>query len=69
MIDSGEQNQAIFLSDTGLQPGASAGKHRNRFHGFCRRGKPLKRLAVPSVGTTWLKPGVNEISKAVIHFA
>jgi hypothetical protein len=61
VIDSDEQNQAIFLINTGLQPSASAGKHRNRFNGFRGKGKPLKRLAVPSVGTTWLKPGVNEI--------
>jgi len=40
---------------------------QNRFNGFSRAGKPLKRLARRSACTTRLKPGVNESNDAA-HF-
>jgi hypothetical protein len=47
-----------------LTPGFSpvmAGKtDQNRFNGFPRGGKPLKRLACSNAVGTRLKPGVNE---------
>jgi hypothetical protein len=33
---------------------------QNRFNGFPRAGKPLKRLACRHATSTRLKPGVNE---------
>jgi hypothetical protein len=46
-----------------------AGKElHNRFNGFSRTRKPLKRLAGPNAFTTRLKPGVNENNYKVAHF-
>jgi hypothetical protein len=54
-----------------LTPGFSpvmAGKAgQNRFNGFSRAGKPLKRLPRRSACTTRPKPGVNESNNAA-HF-
>jgi hypothetical protein len=55
-----------------LTPGFSpvrAGKEcQNRFNGFSRAGKPLKRLARPNTFTTRLKPGANESNYEAAHF-
>jgi hypothetical protein len=55
-----------------LTPGFSpvrAGKERqNRFNGFSRAGKPLKRLAHPDTFTTRLKPGANERDHEAAYF-
>ena len=40
----------------------------NRFNGFPRAGKPLKRLARRNAWATRLKPGVNENHGLVAHF-
>jgi hypothetical protein len=37
-----------------------ARQFKNRFNGFSRAGKPLKRLACRLASGTRLKPGVNE---------
>ena len=56
-----------------LTPGFSpvmAGKTcQNRFNGFPRARKPLKRLARRRAFTTRLKPGVNEKHWMVAPFA
>jgi hypothetical protein len=41
---------------------------QNRFNGFPRAGKPLKRLAGRWAAHTRLKPGVNEKHCLVAHF-
>jgi hypothetical protein len=41
---------------------------QNRFNGFSRAGKPLKRLARLNASATRLKPGVNESHCFVAHF-
>ena len=55
---------AQISSAISLTPGFSpvmAGKTiQNRFNGFPRAGKPLKRLACRNATSTRLKPGVNE---------
>jgi hypothetical protein len=38
---------------------------QNRFNGFLRAGKPLKRLAGRRAANTRLKPGVNLMRSAV----
>jgi hypothetical protein len=43
-------------------------KGENRFNGFPRAGKPLKRLAYQNARTTRLKPGVNESNDGITHF-
>ena len=41
---------------------------QNRFNGFLRASKPLKRLACRKACATRLKPGVNESNGDVAHF-
>jgi hypothetical protein len=41
---------------------------QNRFNGFPRTGKPLKRLTRRNACATRLKPGVNESNGIVTHF-
>jgi hypothetical protein len=52
-------------NDISLTPGFSPVKtgreFQNRFNGFPRAGKPLKRLTDRHASCTRLKPGVNEI--------
>jgi hypothetical protein len=65
-------NFATITNTVSLTPGFSpvmAGKEdQNRFNGFSRAGKPLKRLARRSTFTTRLKPGVNESHWRITHF-
>jgi hypothetical protein len=44
----------------GFSPVMADVKIQNRFNGFSRADKPLKRLACRNAGATRLKPGVNE---------
>src|ERR1017187_3316385 len=60
-------NHAISLTP-GFSPVAPGHTLQNRFNGFPRAGKPLKRLACLRAFTTPLKPGVNESDENVIHF-
>jgi hypothetical protein len=50
----------FFPLTPGFSPVMAGKENQNRFNGFFRAGKPLKRLARPSALTTRLKPGVNE---------
>jgi len=43
-----------------FSPVMADGENRNRFNGFSRADKPLKRLACRNACATRLKPGVNE---------
>ena len=43
----------------GFSPVTGGDTFENRFNGFPRAGKPLKRLNCRSAFTTRLKPGVN----------
>jgi hypothetical protein len=43
-----------------FSPVLAGRKRRNRFYGFPRADKPLKRLVILTAFTTRLKPGVNE---------
>jgi hypothetical protein len=65
-------NLALISNAISLTPGFSpvmAGKAgQNRFNGFLRASKPLKRLARRNTCTTRLKPGVNERHGVVAHF-
>jgi hypothetical protein len=70
--DSVLLNLASIRNAISLTPGFSpvmAGKAgQNRFNGFLRAGKPLKRLVRRNACTTRLKPGVNESNGVVTHF-
>jgi hypothetical protein len=44
----------------GFNPVTDGKKCQNRFNGFSRTHKPLKRLASLNAIATRLKPGVNE---------
>jgi hypothetical protein len=60
---TGDASEIVMLNFS-LTPGFSrvlkAHEHRNRFNGFPRLEKPLKRLKRPGRLVTWLKSGVNE---------
>jgi hypothetical protein len=58
-IESRKMCNAISLTP-GFSPVRSGRKRQNRFNGFPRADKPLKRLVAPTAFTTRLKPGVNE---------
>jgi len=45
----------------GFSPVAGVGRTQNRFNGFARAGKPLKRLEFPASFGARLQPGVNKI--------
>jgi hypothetical protein len=53
----------------GFSPVLAGQVDRNRFNGFSRAEKPLKRLARQDVPTTRLKPGVNESRCLLLIFA
>jgi hypothetical protein len=50
----------LILLTPGFSPVLAGQADQNRFNGFPRAGKPLKRLIHRDVFTTRLKPGVNE---------
>jgi len=52
----------------GFSPVMARKVDHNRFNGFHRAGKPLKRLTRRSTCATRLKPGVNESHGPVAHF-
>jgi len=52
-------SNAISLTP-GFSPVTDGKTIQNRFNGFPRAGKPLKRLACQIANSTRLKPGVNE---------
>ncbi len=55
-----------FISLTpGFSPVVADKEDQNRFNGFPRVSKPLKRLARPNAFATRLKPGVNENPRTV----
>ena len=60
-------SNAISLTP-GFSPVIAGVEDQNRFNGFSRGGKPLKRLIRPNAFTTRLKPGVNEGNYVVAHF-
>jgi hypothetical protein len=61
-------SNAVSLAP-GFSPVMFGETRQNRFNGFPRAGKPLKRLAGPCVANTRLKPGVNERHCLVTLFA
>jgi hypothetical protein len=57
-----------FLSSApGFNPVIAMAESFNRFSGFSRGGKPLKRLEVVDLFDTGLKPGANEIGTEQRH--
>ena len=60
-------SNAISLTP-GFSPVLGDKECQNRFNGFYRTRKPLKRLAVRHATSTRLKPGVNESNYLVAHF-
>jgi hypothetical protein len=54
-------SNAISLTP-GFSPVMSGPVDQNRFNGFSRARKPLKRLAHRNAFATRLKPGVNEMA-------
>ena len=54
---------------TGFSPVPTEKRIQNRFNGFPRAGKPLKRLACLKASITRLKPGVKERFHTFAHFA
>jgi hypothetical protein len=60
-------SNAISLTP-GFSPVLADKECQNRFNGFSRTSKPLKRLAGPNAFDTRLKPGVNESNYMVAHF-
>ena len=52
-------SNAISLTP-GFSPVIAGVEDQNRFNGFSRGGKPLKRLIRPNAFTARLKPGVYE---------
>ena len=53
----------------GFSPVVQRKKGRNRFNGFVRAGKPLKRLAIRNVHDTRLQPGANESQTTLLIIA
>jgi hypothetical protein len=49
-----------ILLTPGFSPVMAGKAYRNRFNGFSRSDKPLKRLTDQGALITRLKPGVNE---------
>jgi hypothetical protein len=62
MMNFGKMNNAFSLTP-GFSPVIAGGEDQNRFNGFSRAGKPLKRLARRDAFITRLKPGANENEK------
>lgn len=63
----GKVNRAMSLTP-GFSPVGGGDTRENRFNGFSRAGKPLKRLAHLNAFVTRLKPGVNETHCIAAHF-
>ncbi len=61
-------SNAISLTP-GFSPMLAGKASQNRFNGFPRAGKPLKRLMHRNHYATRLKPGVNEGHGVVAHFS
>ena len=59
-------NHVISLTP-GFSPVTAGNECQNRFNGFFRAGKPLKRLVRTHAFITRLKPGVNENYGFVAH--
>jgi hypothetical protein len=51
-----------FSLTPGFSPVPQPGKSKNRFNGFFRAVKPLKRLTFRAACHTGLKPGANEMN-------
>lgn len=67
IIDPAQMSEAILLT-LGFSPVMTTRKCPNRFNGFPRAGKPLKRLDSASpLATTRLKPGVIERRGLAAH--
>ena len=66
-------NLAPMDNDLSLTPSFSPvtrhRERRNRFNGFVRAGKPLKRLEIANIADTRLKPGANESQSALLIYA
>jgi hypothetical protein len=60
-------SNAISLTP-GFSPVLAGKASQNRFNGFPRAVKPLKRLVHRNHYATRLKPGVNERHGVVAHF-
>jgi hypothetical protein len=60
-------NNTISLTP-GFSPVPAGQADQNRFNGFSRADKPLKRLAHRATLNTRLKPGVNENRFVIAHF-
>jgi len=58
-MDFGKMKNTFSLTP-GFSPVRAGGEDQNRFNGFFRAGKPLKRLARRDAFITRLKPGVNK---------
>ena len=61
-----QMRNALSLAP-GFSPVSLAGAARNRFTGFPRPAKPLKRLVCRAGFTTPLKRGANEMHRTVVH--
>jgi hypothetical protein len=59
-------SNAISLTP-GFSPVTAGKTFQNRFNGFLRAVKPLKRLSCRRPFLTRLKPGVNESDRYVNH--
>jgi hypothetical protein len=57
----------IISLTPGFSPVLAGLADQNRFNGFSRAGKPLKRLIDRDAFTTRLKPGINENSCLVFY--
>jgi hypothetical protein len=66
-MNFGKMKNALSLTP-GFSPVISGGDHQNRFNGFFRAGKPLKRLARRGAFNTRLKPGANESERRSAGF-
>jgi hypothetical protein len=58
-----------FSLTPGFSPVPARKRETNRFNGFPRADKPLKRLAHRVTFVTALKRGVNETKHSGTHFA
>lgn len=59
------QQRSVLSLTPGFSPVTGDGESFNRFNGFPRAGKPLKRLVFLGRVHTGLKPGVNEMATAI----
>jgi hypothetical protein len=61
LLSLAEMSRPFSLTQ-GFSPVPVAGPEENRFNGFSRPAKPLKRLARRAAVATPLKRGVNEMN-------